>query len=402
MNNQQPTLAQAQTQTKEKPQPKDNFFIDIGNTKPFFKAALEGFAGSGKTYTAALIARGLYQRIGSKKPIVIFDTEKAAKFLKPMFAEANIPVLIRESKSLADLKTAMQKMREGAGDILIIDSISHIWEEYLQSYARKVKRTRLQFQDWGIIKPTWKREFSDPFVNDEYHIIMNGRAGYEYDNEMNEETGKREIYKSGVKMKVEGETAYEPDLLVLMNRYEEVLGKDKKVWREATIVKDRSTLIDGKTFVNPTYKHFAPAINAMLDNPLPKDAFLQPEGDTALLFHTEEEKLTWRRERDKALEELEGLLTRIAPASTGKDKQLKLDLLDKVFGTTSMTAISELKPEAIMDGYKKLGLEAVAAGIATIIDLPNGNKRLVHKDSPEAQMAKAAAETKSGAKKNGA
>ncbi|MEW6610670.1 MAG: AAA family ATPase [Patescibacteria group bacterium] len=376
----QPKQATLETATKA-PEQKvaDPFFTPIGNTKPFFKAAIEGFAGSGKTYTAGLIARGLHERIGSKKPIVIFDTEKASKFLKQLFAEANIEVLVRESKSFADLAMTMKKMREGISDILIIDSISHVWEEYMQAYARKVNRTRLQFQDWGIIKPLWKKEFSDAFVSDPYHIIMNGRAGYEYDKEEDPDTHKKELVKSGIKMKVEGETAYEPDMLVLMERFEEVVGKDKKVWREATIIKDRSTLLDGKTFVNPTFEHFAVAVERMLENPIPRDAALMPEGDTALLFKTEEDRYAWRREKDKAMEELDGLLIRIAPGSTGKDKQLKLDLLDKVFGTTSITAIGDMQPEQIMDGYKRIGLEAIALGVAELIDLPDGKKRLVAK-----------------------
>jgi len=359
---------------------RDNFFTPIGNTKPYFKAAFEGFAGAGKTYTAALVAVGLHKRIKSKKPVIIFDTEKAAKFLKPLFAENGIEVLIRESKSLGDLKITMQKMRnEGISDILIIDSISHVWEGFLKAYAEKVHRTSLQFQDWGIIKPTWKTEFSDPFVNDPYNIIMCGRAGYEYDFEKNEDTGKRELIKTGVKMKVEGETAYEPDILVLMNRFEEVIGRDKKVWREATVVKDRSTILDGKTFQNPTYAEFSPSIEAMLSNPIPKNTVIMPESDTGLLFRTEEEKADWRRERDKWLEELDGLLIRIAPGAVGRDKQLKLDLLDRVFGTTSITAIGEMRPERIAECYKKLGLEAVAMGIAEIVELPDGRKRLVSK-----------------------
>jgi hypothetical protein len=117
-------------------------------------------------------------------------------------------------------------------------------------------------------------------------------------------------------MKVEGETAYEPDMLVLLERFEEVLGDTKKVWREATIIKDRSTLLDGKTFKNPGYADFAPAIEALLDSPMPKDAFLAPKGDTAVLFKTEESTVQWRRDKDKAMEELEGLLARIAPGAT--------------------------------------------------------------------------------------
>jgi hypothetical protein len=83
-------------------------------------------------------------------------------------------------------------------------------------------------------------------------------------------------------MKVEGETAYEPDMLVLMERFEEVLGRDKKVWREATIVKDRSTVLDGKTIQNPKFSDFEPSVKGMLAGG--KKALTQAEADSAALF----------------------------------------------------------------------------------------------------------------------
>ena len=340
----------------------NNFFTPLANTKPYFKAALQGFAGSGKTYTAALIAVGLYQRIASTKPVIILDTEKAAKFLKPLFAKNNIEVLVKESRSLADLRETMSYMRAGQSDILIIDSISHIWENFLQSYAEKVKGTRLQFQDWGIIKPTWKAEFSDPFVRDPYHIIMCGRAGYEYENEINPDTKVREIYKSGIKMKVEGETAYEPDMLVLMERFEQVLGNDKKVWREATVLKDRSTLLDGKTFQNPNYQDFAASIEAMMADP----STVKPaqEGNAGLLFRTEEEKGEWKREKEKALEEIEGLLTSVAPGQSSTEKKFKVDILFEIFGTTSWEAIKQISSNELKGGYDMIRAKCVDMGLA--------------------------------------
>jgi hypothetical protein len=90
-----------QTKTMTKPAIKQanksfgNFFMEVANTKPYFKAAFEGFAGSGKTYTTALVAIGLHQKIKSKKPVVMFDSEKAAKFLKRVFNEAGIELLVR-------------------------------------------------------------------------------------------------------------------------------------------------------------------------------------------------------------------------------------------------------------------------------------------------------------------
>ncbi len=330
----------------------DNFFTPVANTKPYFKAGIQGLAGTGKTYTAAEIAIGLHKRLGSKKPIVMFDTEKASKFLKTKFAEAGIELMVRDSRSLADLKKTMEKLRDGYADILIIDSISHVWEDTVEAFKKKYNRTNLQFQDWGVLKPLWKTEFSDPLVRLPFSIIMCGRAGYEYENEINEQTGKREIYKSGIKMKVEGETAYEPDVLVLMERFEEIMGKEKKIYRQATIIKDRSTLIDGKVFVNPTYKDFAPVIENMLDNPATN---YQDEGtDSTGLFKTEEDKYQYINDKKICLEEIEGWLVKAWPSVGAADKQKKMDVLEQVFTTRSWLAVESKGLTELKGGLEKI------------------------------------------------
>lgn len=332
---------------------KDDFFTDLENTKPYLKIAFEGFAGCGKTFTMANLAIGLHRRIESTKPIVVFDTEKAAKFLAPFFREHGIAVLHKESRSLADLEETMHRCANGLSDILMIDSITHVWENFLEAYREKKKRTKLEFQDWGIIKPTWKRNFSESFVRDPYHALMTGRAGYEYEDEK-DENGKRQIFKAGIKMKVEGETAYEPDLLVLMQRFEEVLTDKKKVWREATIIKDRSTLIDGLTFKNPTYEDFAPAVERILEAPVSRA--LTPERDAAGLVHDEDNRREFTRRRDIALEELEGYLVSRFPGQSAEAKRAKVDALEAAYGTRSWTAIQTMLPDTILDGLERVKL----------------------------------------------
>lgn len=328
----------------------DDFFHELTNSKPYLKMALEGFAGSGKTYTMAVLAIELHRRLGSSKPIVAFDTEEAIQALKFLFDEAGITVLRKSSRSLADLMETMRRCRDGLTDILLIDSISHIWEDVLTSYLRRKNRQRLQFEDWGIIKPTWRREFSDPFVRDPYHCLMTGRAGYEYEDEKDED-GKRQIYKSGIKMRAEGETAYEPDILVLMSRREQLLESAPTVWREAMVIKDRSTLIDGKVFRNPSYADFQPAIDRLLSNPayaLPKEA------DTGGLFGTEEERRDWIKRRDIALEKVEAALVEAYPGQDKEAKRAKVVALKECFGTTSWTEMKGMKPEKIEEGLTRL------------------------------------------------
>lgn len=353
-----------QSTTSQASTSQDPFFSDLENNKPYLKAAFQGFAGTGKTRTSALLAIGLHKLIGSTKPIVIFDTEMASKSLLPLFNEEGIKAVVRTSRSLADLKEAMKRCRDGFSDILFIDSITHIWEDLLESYRKKKNSSRLEFQDWGIIKPTWKREFSDPFVRDPYHCIMTGRAGYEYENEKNEETGRREIYKSGIKMKVEGETAYEPDILVLMERFEEILTDKKKVYREATILKDRSTLIDGKTFKNPSFEDFKPAIDVILADP--SKATHSDERDASSLIQTEENKRDFVKQRDIALEKIESLLTKAWPGTTKEEKKWKITALEAVYGTTSWTEISGFHPEKLRGGLNALEnyiSEALTGGV---------------------------------------
>jgi len=70
------------------------------------------------------------------------------------------------------------------------------------------------------------------------------------------------------------------------------------------------------------------------------------------------------------------LLGRIFPGSTGKDKQSKLEMLDSVFGTTSSTALGEMKIEDLQKGYKGIMDGAVKLGLAEYVEV-EGKKRLV-------------------------
>lgn len=313
--------------------------------------AFEGFAGDGKTYTSVEVAIGIHKLIASRKPIALFDTEKALKALKWRFDEVGIEALVNdENRSLAALNQAIRWCEEGNADILIIDSITHVWEEYLRAYMEEKKRNRLEFQDWGIIKPKWKQEFSTPFVMAKCHIIFTGRAGYEYETEIIKEEGKRdrkEIHKSGIKMKAENETAFEPDLLVLMEKKQDIITDKKRIWREATIIKDRTTQIDGKTFENPTFENFFPAVKVLLDGVL-REAHGVNIPDTFEEFESKFSEIAKERDRIKA--EIEGSFELMGLGTGAADKQVKAWTLAQVFGCNSMEMVEKKSIQILRDG----------------------------------------------------
>jgi len=320
-------------------------FKKLENNRPFLKMALEGFAGDGKTYTATEIGIGIHKLIGSKKPIALYDTEKAFKALKWKFDEAGIDVVVDdEERSLQALNNAIRWCEEGNADILIIDSITHVWEAFIEAYKNRpdkygnpTKRNRLEFQDWGIVKPQWKELFSTPFVLAKCHIIFTGRAGYEYTDEKNED-GKREIFKSGIKMKAETETAFEPDILVLMQKVTDLLGDKKTVFREAMVVKDRTTAIDGMTFKNPTFESFYPAIKILLDGTL-REIHGAQIPDTFEEFENKYSEAG--KERDVMLAEIKGAFELMGLGTSKEDKQVVAWTLSQVYGVNSIEAVAK-------------------------------------------------------------
>jgi hypothetical protein len=243
-------------------------FEDAGTSRPtHLKAAFLGFQGSGKTLTSVRLAIGMVQLLrkkgisGSEKPVFMVDTERGHLWIQPLFAAAGIQLLVDQTRAFSDLRADVADAIENSS-LLLIDSITAHWIEFCESYKKKKKRTRgLEFQDWGFLKEEWRRGFTEPFLNSPQHIIFCGRAGYEYDH-YTDDSGKRQIEKTGVKLKAEGELGFEPSLVVLMEREQDL--DTNKVAHVAHIMKDRrpdAKSLDGKAFPDPTFKTFMPHID---------------------------------------------------------------------------------------------------------------------------------------------
>lgn len=340
------------------------------NQAAYLKAGIFGFEGSGKSFSASLISIGLHKFIKSQKAVAFFDSETGSDFVKPLFDYAGIELFVAKSRSLKDLGQVIREAPEIA-DILIVDSLTHTYQELCSAYVRKKKdgTNFIRMQDWQPIKEMWRNQFANPYVNSKLHIIWCARAKNIFEDiqdvEASAQSGK-EMFRSvqvGVGARSETESAYEPSLLVQMERVYNGSGKGSKSGkykRAVTIVKDRFAVLDGKeTFfttpiiaktkevdykklidVNETFNFFLPHIKRLN---LGGEHVGFSQGSSDELFEESNDKnVVERRNKIKiALENIENGLVAIFPSTAQKDKSYKLAVLHELSDSRSWTEIQQ-------------------------------------------------------------
>lgn len=325
----------------------------------YLKAGFLGFAGSGKTHTAMLLAIGVRKHFKLTGPIAIFDTEDGSSYwAKRVREETGKDLLVAKSRALDDLLAVTQECIDGGVACLVIDSVTHVWREVCDAYLRERKemqkrngwrvRDDLEFSDWSRIKGRWGA-WPDLYLSSPMHAIVCGRAGYEYSMEQNDETKKRELIKTGIKMRVEGEFGFEPSLLVEMQRdfvtdRKGALTEKRDVINRAVILKDRFGLIDGHSSEDPGFDFFAPHIrlldpaqHAPVDTSVKTEFQLDDTGRDA-----------WDREKDQRKMNAEEILSAFAIAGMGgqgsDEKTARAEAMKKYWDSGSWTFISEKMP----------------------------------------------------------
>lgn len=328
-------------------------------TGGYLKAGFFGFPKSGKTYTAAMLGVGTRHLFGLKGPIAFFDTEGGSSYIKDRIEKATGTNLIGlKSRALKDLIEVGREAESSDVSVLIVDSITHVWRELQESYLERInklqeerkrsKYSKLEFQHWGPIKRMWS-EWTDFYLNSSLHIIICGRAGFEYDFEKDEQSGKKELIKTGTKMQAEKEFGFEPSLLVEMERVQEI-GSDVMLHR-ATVIGDRFGLIDGKSEDNPDAKFFLPhlqklipAAHTKIDTQLKSSDKVDHDGN--------DEAGRRARQRKIYLEEIDGELMKKWPSTGAKDKSARMEVFEKVFGTRSETRLEMMDVDQLKSGLK--------------------------------------------------
>lgn len=330
----------------------------------YLKLGLYGEAGSGKTFTATRVALGLCEFIKSKGPVAFLDTETGSDYVRDLFQEAGLELLVAKTRAFKDLLAVVDEAQKNCA-VLIIDSVTHPWDELVTAYMKANNKTRLTLKDWQPLKATW-REFTDKYINSPLHIIMCGRSADKWD-QVEDEDGATELRKVGTKMKTEKDLGYEPSLLIEMEAIQLTAKAGGAYIRRAYVKKDRFHVLDGKVFDNPTFETFLPHITRLNLGGEHRALDASRTSEDMLKQDFTGERRAFKR--DVVLEKIENEIKLLYPGQSEKDRTAKIKILVDTFGTNSWTEVSgdrfKFPIDAIETGLAKIEeIRAVAEGRA--------------------------------------
>lgn len=240
------------------------------------KMGLYGPPGSGKTMTALLIAEGLAAL--TKKRTAYIDTEHGTDFYcqnvptRAIHPEAfDFDALY--TRSLTEALASVRALKVEEHGVIVLDSVTHLWEAAMAAYAGKQTSIgTIPMHAWGKIKKPYK-DLMSILLSTPMHVLICGRQKTVYAED--EET--EELKATGVTMRAEGETPYEPHILLRMEAL-----RPKKTNEVASIIayaeKDRTGVLSGRSFLNPTFDSLCKPLLGLLGD---KQAAIPTSDETA-------------------------------------------------------------------------------------------------------------------------
>jgi len=200
--------------------------------KAKLRLGILGPAGSGKTYSALLIAQGLGGRVA------LLDTEHGSGELYSQMMDYDVATLTPPFTPQRYIEIIHEAEKAGY-NTLIIDSLSHAWSGeggVLDMHDKASSATRNSFTAWREVTPH-HNALVDAILRSPIHIIATMRTKTAY--EVTTENGKTKVAKVGLApVQREG---MEYEFTVVFD-----LSLDGHV---ATATKDRTSLFDGRHFV---------------------------------------------------------------------------------------------------------------------------------------------------------
>lgn len=176
--------------------------------KSKLRAAFSAVAGGGKTFTSLRVGTGLAD--GGR--IALIDTERgsASKYSDRF----EFDVLELEDKSINGYISAISMAADAGYAVLIIDSLSHAWQELLEEVERlaKAKYRGNTWSAWSEGTPM-QRKLIDAILNFPGHVIATMRAKTEWQT-TTDSNGRNRPVRVGLAPEQGKGIEYEFDLLL--------------------------------------------------------------------------------------------------------------------------------------------------------------------------------------------
>ena len=223
--------------------------------------AFYGPAGAGKSFTALLVSEGL--ALHSGKRIAYVDTEHGTAFYGQPVPQRTVhpdafDFDVLYTKSITEVITAVRQLDCNTHGVLVIDSITHLWDACKNAFTgRLTKVGTIPLHGWGAIKKPYK-ELLHLLLASPVHVLICGRQG----NAFAEDDESGELKNLGFKMRAEGETAYEPDLLIRMESHK--ASRKEVAIPLAHVEKDRTGILAGQSIPWPTFDNIAQPLLGLL------------------------------------------------------------------------------------------------------------------------------------------
>jgi nucleoside-triphosphatase THEP1 len=213
------------------------------------RLAIMGVSGSGKTYSALRIAKGIAGEDASK--ILFVDTERrSARKYSDRF---KFSVIDLDKPNIDSLIELLEFVNNQNFEVLIIDSLTHAWQELLEEIDKlaKAKFGGNSFQAWAEGTPKQKR-FIQAILDSKCHVVCTMRSKTEWVVAPNAR-GKMTPTRVGTGVEQGKGIEYEFDMLI-----------DISQEHIAQVLKDRTGKFQDKLIEKPDEK-FGKALSDWLD-----------------------------------------------------------------------------------------------------------------------------------------
>lgn len=210
---------------------KANKFTKATRQQKKLRLFLRGASGSGKTYSALLLAQGVSN--GGK--IALIDTEKLSSTHYSDLVDFDVIDFnsVYSSHKPKHYIELIDEAESAGYDVLIIDSFSHAWIGHggiidINEFLAKTRYNGNTFRAWSETTPNYYNPLVEKVIlQNNMHIIATGRVKTEYEVGK-DDSGKVEIKKLGSKTMQREGLEYEFDTILDLAHGEEGLARPDK------------------------------------------------------------------------------------------------------------------------------------------------------------------------------